>query len=214
MNTEIQRCLDWFDTYTRDYIGRASKDILLTVQSKITHTMRVLAHVRAILRETDIRDDLLPTAELAAILHDVGRFPQLVQSSSFDDRTGYDHAVEGEKILRNSYVSEHLSRGHARTCHDRRPLPQPGGASRHSHQRRAADPDNPARRGQTRRHPQRGQIHHAGLRIRQGAQGRDGLARHQGFGRSCRTGPEAAVDSVHLHPVVQRFRSVPVLLDL
>lgn len=106
MSTEIQRCLDWFDTYTRDYIGRASKDILLTVQSKITHTMRVLAHVRAILRETDVRDDLAPTAEVAAILHDVGRFPQLVQSASFDDRTGYNHAEEGENILRNAYVMD------------------------------------------------------------------------------------------------------------
>ena len=66
MHTEIQRCLDWFDAYTRDYIGVASKDILLTVQSKISHTMRVLAHVRAILKETEVRDDLAPAAEVAA----------------------------------------------------------------------------------------------------------------------------------------------------
>lgn len=104
MHTEIQRCLDWFDAYTRDYIGMASKDILLTVQNKVSHTMRVLAHVRAILKETTVREDLAPATEIAAILHDVGRFPQLVKSESFDDHIGYNHAVEGEKILRISDV--------------------------------------------------------------------------------------------------------------
>jgi hypothetical protein len=106
MNTEIKRCLDWFDAYTRDYVNRASKDILLTVQSKISHTMRVLAHVRGILRETPVREDLAPVAEVAAILHDVGRFPQLINSASFDDRTGYNHAEEGERILRMADVLE------------------------------------------------------------------------------------------------------------
>ena len=104
MNTEIKRCLDWFDAYTRDYVDRAPKNILLTVQSKVSHTMRVLAHTRGILKETAIREDLLPVAEVAAILHDVGRFPQLVSRASFDDRTGYDHAEEGERILRKSDV--------------------------------------------------------------------------------------------------------------
>lgn len=111
MNSEIQRCLEWFDSYTRDYVGRAPKDILLTVQSKISHTMRVLAHVRAIIEESGIRDDLRPVAEVAAIVHDVGRFPQLVQSSSFDDRTGYNHAEEGERILRNTTVLEPFEHG-------------------------------------------------------------------------------------------------------
>jgi len=106
MHTEIKRCLDWFDAYTRDYVARAPKDILLTVQSKISHTMRVLAHVRGILKETTLRSDLAPVAEVAAILHDVGRFPQLVSSASFDDRTGYNHAEEGERILRKSEVLE------------------------------------------------------------------------------------------------------------
>ena len=69
--------------------------------------MRVLAHVRAIHQGIgNIRDDLRPVAEVAAILHDVGRFPQLVQSSSFDDRTGYNHAEEGEKRLRTATVLE------------------------------------------------------------------------------------------------------------
>ncbi|MBG0791653.1 MAG: HD domain-containing protein [Desulfovibrionaceae bacterium] len=106
MNAEIQRCLKWFDAYTRSYVARAPKDILLTVQSKISHTMRVLAHVRAIIGESAVPDGLKPVAEIAAILHDVGRFPQLVQSASFDDRTGYNHAEEGEKILRTATVLE------------------------------------------------------------------------------------------------------------
>lgn len=109
MQDTIRRCLDWFDAHTRDYMGRASKDVLPMIQTKISHTMRVLSHTRAILREADVREDLVPVAEMVAILHDVGRFPQLADSASFDDRAGYNHAEEGARILAGASVLQPLN---------------------------------------------------------------------------------------------------------
>lgn len=108
-NPDIKRCLNWFDAYARDYVGQAPKDILLSVQGKISHTMRVLGHVRGILKENDYPEEIALAAEVAAILHDVGRFPQLVNSATFDDRASRNHAEEGARILSSSEVMEPFS---------------------------------------------------------------------------------------------------------
>jgi hypothetical protein len=75
--------------------------------------MRVLAHVRGILKELQPGDDLTQAAEIAAILHDVGRFPQLVDRQSFDDHAGYNHAEEGAAILSGIDLLDSIS-GHWR----------------------------------------------------------------------------------------------------
>lgn len=57
--------------------------------------------------------ELALAAELAAVLHDTGRFPQLVDRQSFNDRTGYDHGEEGARILTGIDVLDGLD-GHWR----------------------------------------------------------------------------------------------------
>lgn len=105
----IRNCLKWFDAYSREYVAEASKDILLSVQGKISHTMRVLAHVRAILDETNFPEDIRLAAEAAAVLHDVGRFPQLVNKATFDDKAGYNHAEEGADAMGRTELMEQFS---------------------------------------------------------------------------------------------------------
>lgn len=99
MNPLQRHCLDWLLAFAREHMDRTDGELRQLIRRKITHTMRVLAHVRHILDETDSGPELRRAAEIAAILHDTGRFPQLEHRATFDDRTGYNHAEEGARIL-------------------------------------------------------------------------------------------------------------------
>eukprot|EP00831_Metopus_contortus_P041274 TRINITY_DN32365_c0_g1_i1.p1 TRINITY_DN32365_c0_g1~~TRINITY_DN32365_c0_g1_i1.p1 ORF type:complete len:263 (-),score=53.50 TRINITY_DN32365_c0_g1_i1:280-1068(-) len=105
MRTEqVKHSQDWFNAYTRRYLDRAEGTVRDLVRRKISHTMRVLSHVQGILEELQPDEALAQAAEVAAILHDVGRFPQLLGHKSFDDHAGYDHAEQGAIILAGAEV--------------------------------------------------------------------------------------------------------------
>lgn len=99
MQNHIKDCLVWLNSFARDHVRRATGEVHDLLRRKITHTMRVLAHTRAMLKELQPADNLAQAAEISSILHDVGRFPQLINRSSFDDHGGYNHAEEGAAIL-------------------------------------------------------------------------------------------------------------------
>ncbi len=102
MSSLITEHLVWFDKYARRHEEKADDMVVELVQRKRRHTLRVLGHVRGILKTISIPARLSKLAEISAILHDVGRFPQLVGRATFDDQTGYNHAEEGATILRDS----------------------------------------------------------------------------------------------------------------
>lgn len=102
MHSFITEHLVWFDKYARRHEALAHDAVRELVQRKQRHTLRVLGHVRGILKTISIPTHLSELAEISAILHDVGRFPQLVNRATFDDQTGYNHAEEGVAILRDS----------------------------------------------------------------------------------------------------------------
>ncbi|EGB15304.1 metal-dependent phosphohydrolase HD sub domain-containing protein [Pseudodesulfovibrio mercurii] len=130
MDARIRQSLTWLVTFGRAHADRARGGVRPLVRRKIAHTMRVLAHVRRILKEERPGPDLALAAVLAAILHDTGRFPQLADRQTFDDRAGYDHGEEGARILAGSDILDGLD-GHWRAVvieavrlHNRAGLPE------------------------------------------------------------------------------------------
>ena len=99
MDTRITRSLHWLVDFGRSFEDRASEELRPRVRRKIMHPMRVLAHVRHILEEEQPGPDLALAAEMAAILHDTGRFAQFVDRRTADDGSAYDHGEEGARIL-------------------------------------------------------------------------------------------------------------------
>ncbi|MEZ7198473.1 HD domain-containing protein [Pseudodesulfovibrio karagichevae] len=129
MDTRITHCLRWLIDYARTFEDRAPEEIRPRVRRKIKHPMRVLAHVRHILAEERPEPELALAAEIAAILHDTGRFAQLVDRRTADDGGEYDHGEEGARILGESDVLDVLD-GHWRAVvieavrlHNRAALP-------------------------------------------------------------------------------------------
>jgi len=94
-------CLNWLNAHAETYRSQAG-DAAPLIDRKLRHTLRVLGHARAIVPELPARPDLIPLIEIAALLHDAGRFPQIVRQKTFDDRAGYNHAAAGADIVEQS----------------------------------------------------------------------------------------------------------------
>jgi len=106
----FSQALNWLHAHADAYRAEAGDDAPL-IDRKLRHTMRVLDHVRGIVRELPDRPDLARLAELAAVLHDAGRFPQLVRQKTYDDRAGYNHAAAGAEIVAASGLLDPLPEG-------------------------------------------------------------------------------------------------------
>ncbi|MDC0336529.1 HD domain-containing protein [Pseudodesulfovibrio sp.] len=103
----IQTYRDWFDAFVRDHQEKAGENRLL-VERKQRHTMRVFDHVQAIIKESGASRELCHAMEIAALLHDVGRFPQLLDTNTYDDTAGFDHGEAGARILAESDLLDPL----------------------------------------------------------------------------------------------------------
>ncbi|QJB56070.1 HD domain-containing protein [Pseudodesulfovibrio sp. zrk46] len=98
---------EWFETHVDHYRNEAGEASEM-VELKHQHTFRVMTHARAIRKEWGASDEMSFALDAAALLHDVGRFPQVVRRKTYDDMEGYNHAVEGEKILSEAGVLDYL----------------------------------------------------------------------------------------------------------
>ena len=99
----LQPYLDWFLAHVDHYRDHAGDDAHL-VDRKLRHTMRVVGHMKQIIKEADVSDRLASVMEIAALLHDVGRFPQMVENGTYDDQAGLNHAELGAEILSESQL--------------------------------------------------------------------------------------------------------------
>lgn len=99
----LQPYLDWFLEYVEQYRQQAGDDVHL-VDRKLRHTMRVVSHMKQIIREAGVSDRLASVMEIAALLHDTGRFPQMIEKGTYDDHDGLNHAELGAKILEDAPV--------------------------------------------------------------------------------------------------------------
>lgn len=79
------------------------------MDNKVAHTQRVLAHVIEIRKEINAGPELGHAMEVAALLHDAGRFPQAANKALGKESNGFNHGTEGARILASSDVLESLS---------------------------------------------------------------------------------------------------------
>ena len=100
-------CAKWFGDHAARHIELAGPDHHM-VSAKLRHTQRVQDHVLAIIKEAKPSRENARCAELAALLHDAARFPQLVRTASYDDHTGYNHAEAGARIVADAGLLDPL----------------------------------------------------------------------------------------------------------
>ncbi len=121
----LQPYLDWFAGFTAAYLQDGDSRVAL----KHRHTLQVLDNARRITASLSLAPELEFLTHLAALFHDVGRFPQYARFRTFDDRLAGNHGAGGVRVLRRTGALTGLAPGSRRTVlaavglHNRRALP-------------------------------------------------------------------------------------------
>lgn len=89
----------WFKTWTAGYLTDDEQDNRY-IELKRNHTLRVLDNARCIVATLNVSEDVARGALLAALYHDVGRFPQYAQYRTFSDQRSVNHGILGCKTLK------------------------------------------------------------------------------------------------------------------
>ncbi|CCH47403.1 HD domain-containing protein [Pseudodesulfovibrio piezophilus] len=79
------------------------------IQLKITHSLAVLENAKAIIRSEKISPHEADLCHLAALYHDIGRFPQFSRYQTYNDRDSINHARLGVLTLRTLSLPKGLS---------------------------------------------------------------------------------------------------------
>lgn len=102
-------CQAWFDDYA-DHFHSPNPEIEKNIALKLKHTARVRDNISRIAASLHLSREKIEMAEVLALFHDVGRFEQMRQYGTFNDRISIDHAALGVKVLRCSGILHSLPR--------------------------------------------------------------------------------------------------------
>ncbi len=100
----------FLEVYLQQFIRRTEGqyDVEANLRMKYSHTLAVHALVRKLARGLHLDDQTTLQVRAAALLHDLGRFPQIVEHQTYEDVRSIDHAHVGVKILQQKRVIAHL----------------------------------------------------------------------------------------------------------
>ena len=124
----MNRYIGWFESFAQGFMQGSSEDDK-NIRLKIDHSLRVLDNARKITQSLDLDHDLALLSHLAALFHDVGRFPQYAEFRTFNDRISANHARLSVDVLREVDILSELNPEHRRLVlgaiflHNRRYVP-------------------------------------------------------------------------------------------
>jgi hypothetical protein len=99
----------WFDSYTNRFLGEDAY-INSHVRMKQEHTGRTCKEILVLAEQLALDDQQKQIAEVVALFHDVGRFPQFAQYRTFNDNRSIDHSRLSVEVLRQEGVLDVLRR--------------------------------------------------------------------------------------------------------
>lgn len=108
MKEWISISTEWFNNYC-DSFKELSDNQQLNFRIKKEHSLRVAEMALSISEKLDWTEDEQRTAFLMGLLHDIGRFSQLVEFDTFNDDKSIDHAENAVNILKEENIFEILN---------------------------------------------------------------------------------------------------------
>ena len=94
----IERVSKRFTDYVNRFKGRGP-DHDFIIRLKEAHSHRVRRETRHLAEDLSLSREDREIADLAALLHDTGRFPQYAIHGTFEDSRSEDHAVLGVRVI-------------------------------------------------------------------------------------------------------------------
>ncbi len=104
---KLQYCKSFFEEYIASFEVRDPGHIK-NFAIKKGHSYRVVEIIEYISRKLGIEEEELVLASLIALLHDIGRFPQLVKYNTFNDETSVDHAWLSVEVIKEQGLLDEL----------------------------------------------------------------------------------------------------------
>lgn len=95
----LQTLRRWFSEYSGSFVLAAGED-RGNMELKVRHTLEVCRNAGQVARGEGFSPAEAALAEAAALLHDVGRFPQYSRWRTFDDGASANHGELGAVVLR------------------------------------------------------------------------------------------------------------------
>jgi hypothetical protein len=94
---------EFFDDYVAGFRRGTPRD-QANIELKYRHSLRVLDEARGIAASLDADAETADTVLLAALFHDIGRFPQYEKWRTFNDKSSTNHARLSSRVLAGSRV--------------------------------------------------------------------------------------------------------------
>lgn len=105
---QLNRFERWFDGYSNRFFSD-DDFVNANLKHKQEHTQRVRIESRYLAGELALDENETLIAELIALFHDVGRFPQFAEYRTFNDPRSVNHSHLGVQILRQEGLLEALT---------------------------------------------------------------------------------------------------------
>ena len=99
---------EWFRGFCSDFHSRDSEEEK-NIRLKEEHTFRVYDNIRRIAADEKIEKYFAILAEVVALFHDIGRFPQYRRYKTFKDSDSVNHAALGCEMLVRGKALDKLS---------------------------------------------------------------------------------------------------------
>ncbi|MBN1292044.1 MAG: HD domain-containing protein [Candidatus Latescibacteria bacterium] len=107
METIFKDIRKWFNDYYNSCVSTDGKKYNLLIL-KLEHSIKVGNHAKAISEDEEWPAFEVDVAETLGLLHDVGRFSQLVEFGTFSDAYSINHGERGYSDVRSSGVLQQL----------------------------------------------------------------------------------------------------------
>lgn len=96
---DIKRRLDWFEAFVATFREGEPEDVR-RIDLKKEHSLKVHQEALRLTQSLDIASELAACIHVAALYHDVGRFPQYRRFKTFRDSDSANHAVLGVAAIK------------------------------------------------------------------------------------------------------------------
>jgi putative nucleotidyltransferase with HDIG domain len=107
MNDRIKYAFDFFETWLNSFTGLTDMQ-QQNFQIKKEHSFRVAEIARELAKALKLSEEDIESLYIAGILHDIGRFRQLVEYNTFNDDKSVDHADYSVQILKEENILSSL----------------------------------------------------------------------------------------------------------
>jgi len=97
---------DFVQKHTRLAAGKS--DVEANLRMKYSHILAVHTLAQRLAAELRLDDQTTFQVRAAALLHDIGRFPQIIESQTYEDVKSINHADLGVRIIQENGVIDHL----------------------------------------------------------------------------------------------------------